>query len=106
MYAMHFSEVHRQCLQSLRDANSSSTRSGAFDALTAVRMPTAASHAHFPLLTLCLLYSYVQQRLPTTKRARGASAGSCAVNGQEISTKLYEMYLKNGKEGAGPGSKY
>src|SRR5687767_15955573 len=54
----------------------------------------------FFLLTLCLLYSSCTSNdTLQTKTSDGALPPVVAtVNGQEISTKLYEMYLKNGKE--------
>ena len=54
----------------------------------------------FRSLTLCLLYSSCASNdSHQTKRSDGALPPVVAtVNGQEISTKLYEMYLKNGKE--------
>lgn len=54
----------------------------------------------FFLLTLCLLFSSCASNdSQQTKTSDGALPPVVAtVNGQEISTKLYEMYLKNGKE--------
>ena len=54
----------------------------------------------FFLLTLCLLYSSCASNdSQQTKTSDGALPPVVAtVNGQEISIKLYEMYLKNGKE--------
>src|SRR5215210_100921 len=49
------------------------------------------------LLTLCLLFSSCASNDSPTRE--GALPPVVAtVNGQEISTKLYEMYLKNGTE--------
>lgn len=51
----------------------------------------------FFLLTLCLLYCSCASN--DGRQADGSLPPVVAtVNGQEISTKLYEMYLKNGKE--------
>ena len=51
------------------------------------------------LLALCLLYSSCTSNDSQTKTNDGALPPVVAtVNGQEIPTKLYEMYLKNGKE--------
>ena len=59
------------------------------------RLPTRISL----LLTLCLLYSSCAGNDAHQTKADGALPPVVAtVNGQEISTKLYEMYLKNGKE--------
>ncbi|HEX5702137.1 MAG TPA: peptidylprolyl isomerase [Pyrinomonadaceae bacterium] len=54
----------------------------------------------FFLLTLCLLYSSCASNdALQTKTSDGSLPPVVAtVNGQEISTKFYEMYLKNGKE--------
>ena len=54
----------------------------------------------FFLLTLCLLSSSCASNdTPQTKTSDGSLPPVVAtVNGQEISTKFYEMYLKNGKE--------
>lgn len=53
----------------------------------------------FFLLTLCLLYSSCASNDARQTKSDGALPPVVAtVNGQEISTKLYEMYLKNGQE--------
>ena len=53
----------------------------------------------FFLLTLCLLSSSCASNDARQTNTDGALPPVVAtVNGQEISTKLYEMYLKNGKE--------
>jgi parvulin-like peptidyl-prolyl isomerase len=51
----------------------------------------------FFLLTLCLLYCSCASNDSQT-RVGALPPVVATVNGQEISTKLYEMYLKNGKE--------
>lgn len=53
----------------------------------------------FFLLTLCLLFSSCASNDAQQTKSDGALPPVVAtVNGQEIATKLYEMYLKNGKE--------
>ena len=68
---------------------------------TLLEMPTCQLPIRsFLLLTLCLLFSSCASNdSQQTKTSDGALPPVVAtVNGQEISTKLYEMYLKNGKE--------